>query len=383
MNIKRVAYILTPIDFGGAEKVSLNFLRTVDRNRFDILPILLVRPWEEPPHFAREIHRLDYRYETVPVARDRSADPWRVPRVAKRLYSILKREAVDLVHTNGYFADICGLPAAGCLRIKKLATCHGFIDGDQKLKYYNYLDKRAIRFCQRVIVVSDQLKSELVGSGVRASRIQVIPNAVAAGGDGAQRRLARKEKRRLAGIPDGAFVVGYTGRLSAEKGVRYLVEAVARLNGQGTAVRLLIIGAGGEMQELQNLVRQQGLEDRTVFTGFQTDSEAWISCLDVLTLPSLTEGTPMTLLEGMSLGVPVIASAVGGVPDVVRDGVNGFLVAPGDVEGLSRKILAIMQKQVAVDEVVAQGMQTINSNYGMANWCQKIESVYEGIEGVG
>jgi len=373
---RRAAYILTPVTFGGAEKVSLNFLRAVDRERFDIRPILLVRPWEQETHFAQEISRLGYRYDVIPVARGKSLDPLRVPRVARQLSAVLKQGAFDLVHTHGYFADITGLPIAGRLGIKKLSTCHGYIASSHKMKFYNCLDKHAIKLCQKVIVVSEQLQYDLINSGVNQSRIELIPNAVSVPVWGTTQERARIERRSALGIYPKDFVVGFTGRLSEEKGVRYLIEAVAKLRLEDVPVKLLIVGEGEEKQALQDLVSQRGLGASVVFAGFQADVENWVTVFDVLVLPSLTEGTPLALLESMALGVPVIASAVGGVPKVVTDGMNGLLVEPENVHEISVKIRLLMRDPGLTHKIISNGIRTITEHYNVENWCKRIEHLY-------
>ena len=375
----KVAYILTPITFGGAEKVSLNFLRYVDQDRFDIKPILLIRPWEEAPYFAREIKRLGYDYETVPVAlkpMSNGRDHFRLPRVAYRFYSILRKEPFDLVHTHGYFADICGLPIAKMLGIRTLSTCHGFISNDNKLKIYNKLDICALRLCKTIIAVSDDIKSELVRSGIRDSRISVIPNAVNSNLDQDELLVFRHKKRNSLDIEPDDFVVGYLGRLSKEKGLNYLIKAIEELRDEMVPVKLLIVGDGPERHALEQMVKDRELDSCVIFAGFQEDTENWFAALDVFVLPSLTEGTPMALLEAMGIGVPVIASAVGGVPKVVTDEINGFLVSAGQFEILCDRIKILKNNPDLYKKIGMEGLNTIREKYDIYSWCRDIESIY-------
>jgi glycosyltransferase involved in cell wall biosynthesis len=376
----RIAYILTPITFGGAEKVSLNFLRTVDRNRFDVQPILLTRPWEEEPYFACELQQLGYAYDTIPVGLKASGDRLRVPRVAWRLHSILKHGAFNLVHTHGYFADICGLPVARLLAINSISTCHGFIANDRKLSIYNLLDKYALRLSRAVIAVSEGIKDELTRSGIQNLRIEVIPNAVEPPAGEEELRARRQEKRRSLAIAPHEHLVGFLGRLSEEKGLTYLIEAAAELRDAAVPVKLLLIGDGPERSPLEQLVRARGLESMVIFAGFQTDIENWLPAFDSFVLPSLTEGTPMALLEAMAVGVPVIATAVGGVPKVVTDGVNGFLVPPGEVGPLSEKIQMLIENPDLKRRLSIEGINTIKRNYDIFSWCRRIENLYDGIK---
>ena len=375
-----VAYILTPISFGGSEKVSLNFLRTVDRSRFDIRPVLLIRPWETEPYFEQEINTLGYTCEKVPVALDPSGGPLRVPRVVWRLLSILKGTPFDLVHTHGYFADICGFLPAYFLKIKHVSTCHGFIETDKKLRTYNYLDKIILRSCRKVIAVSGEIRTELINSGISSTRIQVIPNAVKSSYDENELSVRRNEKREMLGVAPGMHVVGYLGRLSEEKGLAFLVQAIARLYVASIPVKLLIVGDGPQRASLEKLVKEKGIENEVIFTGFQTDIENWIFTFDIFALPSLTEGTPMALLEAMALGIPVVASAVGGVPKIINNLINGLLIEPEDSDSMEKAIKLLVENIELKIKIAAAGKFTVKNNYDINNWCQNIESFYDSLQ---
>lgn len=375
MNARRikVAYVLTPISFGGSEKVSLNFLRHADRNRFDIMPILLLRPWEEVPYFAREIGKLGYTYTTLPVSLRKGGDPVRVMRVAWRLLHILRRERFDLVHTHGYFADICTVFCSRLLGVPAVATCHGFIGNDSKLRLYNALDRSTIKRCSRVIAVSDTIRIQLTANGVAPAKIVLISNAVAAQeGEGAENA---QTVRGTFGITADDMVIGYLGRLSEEKGLRFLLQAASRLRREGLQVKLLLVGEGPEREVLERMAREED-SDFVVFAGFQTDIGRWLRIFDVFVLPSLTEGTPLALLEAMAAGVPIVATAVGGVPAIISDGVNGKLVPPADVVALGEGVRQILVDSELQERFRDAGKNTIRQKYCIEQWCRSIENIY-------
>ena len=174
----RVAYVLTPITFGGAEKVSLNFLSNVDRKQIDLHVIALVRPWEKPPLLLEEVKRLGIAYTTLPTRVRPGVDPLRILRVSLALYRIFRQQRFDLLHTHGYFADICALPIARLCRIPALSTCHGFINTDWKLQLNNRMDLWALRLCKRVLALSDGIRNGLEERGINKEKIRVITNAV-------------------------------------------------------------------------------------------------------------------------------------------------------------------------------------------------------------
>jgi len=376
----KIAYILTPIDFGGAEKVNLTFLRNIDRNRFDIHPIFLVRPWEKDNYFISQIESANYSNCTIPVAikpPNEGRDYFRITRSIWYLYLILSKGSFDLVHTHGYFADIIAMPVCKFLGIHHIATCHGFISNDRKLDIYMKLDKLMLRFVDNIIAVSTEIKNILVRSGIDESHINVIQNAVPNLYQIDSIAECRTEKRKKYSIGEEETLIGYVGRLSKEKGVRYLIEAASLLKRKVKTFKLIIIGEGPEKKELEYLTRSKGLEQYIIFAGFQRDIEKWLPALDLFILPSLTEGTPMALLEAMSMGIPVIATSVGGVPMIVKSGVNGLLVAPADSKELGLNILTLINNPDLRCKVATNGIRTIKERFDIKEWCDKIERQYD------
>src|SRR2546428_11901142 len=139
-----IAYIMTPVEFGGAERVNLNFLRNVDRAHFSVVPIVPIRPWEQENIFIDQLEKEKYTITRAPVAvcpPQHGKDYFRVLRCFRIIYSILRKNKFDLAHTHGYFADIVGILAARLLHIPVVSTCHGFISNGTRLEWYNLLDR--------------------------------------------------------------------------------------------------------------------------------------------------------------------------------------------------------------------------------------------------
>jgi len=374
----KIAYIFTPIEFGGAERVNLQFLKNVDRQLFAINPILFVRPWEDDNLTMRLIKDADYSISEIPVAlrpRSKGKDFHRLTRCFMHMYRILSMGKFDLVHTHGYMADIICVPICRILKIPQICTCHGYISNDRNLKLYNNLDKFMIRFCKRIITVSHEIQNELVKSGIAESKIIVIQNAVKIAYNEGTSTALRDNKRRLLSIKD-EFVMGYVGRLSEEKGVQFLIEAGSVLKERIKSFKIMIIGDGPRKKYLENMVREKGLEQEIIFTGFQANIEDYLPALDVFVLPSLTEGTPMALLEAMSMKIPIVATAVGGVPKVIKHGINGLLVTPCDYKEISEAILLIKNDPSLKDRLIIEAYKTIEKSFNIDEWCKKIEKEY-------
>jgi glycosyltransferase involved in cell wall biosynthesis len=141
--------------------------------------------------------------------------------------------------------------------------------------------------------------------------------------------------------------------------------------------KVILVGDGPARSELVRLVKENGLENDVLFVGFQPNVAHWLSMMDAFVLPSLTEGTPMALLEAMSMGVPVIASAVGGVPKVVKDGLNGFLVEPGNVGQISERLRCLKEDRCLRESVAQAGVETIRTHYDAGRWCVRIQEEYD------
>ena len=375
----KIAYILTPIDFGGSEQVSLSFLNNVDRTIFDIYPILLIRPWEEDGVFVGKLKSAKYQTYKIPVAlkpRSEKKDYFRVIRCIRRLYSIISHGSFQLIHTHGYFADIIGIIVSKMMRIPLISTCHGYISNDKNLVLYNRLDQMLLRFSDKIIAVSEQIKEDLEKSGIKESKITVIQNAVQNIYNAETYKKNRQKKRLDFAIKDREFIIGFAGRLSDEKGVKYLIEAGVHLLKTMIPYMIWIIGDGPKRQELEDMVKMKGLEEKIVFIGFQTNIEEWLPAIDVFVLPSLTEGTPMALLEAMAFGLPVIASDVGGIPKIINSGNNGILVPAANADKIKDAISMIWEYDSLRSKISGIAKKTIRSHFNINEWVKKIESVY-------
>jgi len=371
----RIAYLLTPVEFGGAEKVSLNFLQSVDRQLFDIYPILFFRPWEEDTSFLKELMRANFPIYKIPVSLGKQDFLWLIRRF-KITFSILMENHFDLLHTHGYVADIIGIMTAKMLRVRTISTCHGFIENDKKLSRYNALDRLVLRFCDTIIAVSADIQRSLTDCGIKANRIKVIPNAVRTDIDKSSLLNQRQEARQLFGFSEEDCVLGYVGRLSPEKGLTYLIESAALARNANCPVKMLIIGEGPEQGELRNTVKRRGLESHAVFAGFQTIIDGLLPAIDIFILPSLTEGTPMSLLEAMAYGIPAIASTVGQIPEIIDSGKSGILVRPEDAEQMKDAIVFLCNKPSVRESIGKAGRKKVKRHFDIKNWTRKIENEY-------
>jgi len=370
----KIAYVLTPVTFGGSEKVSLNFLKHVNRDKFDIEPIIFVRPWEEN-FFQEEIRQLKLKTFSIPVSKSVKGELFRVPRCLMKLKEIVGAHEYDLVHTHGYLADMLGLVAARTSGIPVVSTCHGFIRGGLKLSLYNRLDLAALGYFDKVIAVSDSISNGWLQNKVKPQKISVIENCVSTGANPALVAAAGKKRELMRVAPD-EILLGFFGRLSSEKGLIHLLEALKLLVSLKVPVKLALLGEGAQRAELEEIVQRDKLSDRVIFAGFQPGIEEWLVAADIFVLPSLTEGTPMALLEAMSLGLPCIASAVGGIPQVIDSGIDGILVPPGNPEELGEALFSLCLDAEKRALLSNNAKEKIRQKFNIKKWTSKIENEY-------
>lgn len=255
------------------------------------------------------------------------------PGLVFRLASILRAYRPDVVHTHDYKTDAVAWLGSRLVfpRPRLVATMHGVVRTSAALRTYEKLDARVLRRFDAVVAVSDGTADIARSYGIRGERIHLVSNGV---DTEAFRPGNRAEARRALGLPVDGALVGVVGRLSAEKGQDVLLDAFASV---GAGVRLAVVGDGPETDALQ-----QAAGPNVRFLGRREDMARVYAALDLLALPSRTEGLPLTLLEAAACGVPAVATRVGDVAKVVVPGETGYLVPPGDPEALAAALNAAL-----------------------------------------
>ena len=368
----RVALLATSVEFGGIERVVLNLVEYMGQD-VEFVPIIFTRSDVEKTAFFDRLRALGVAYD--PIYMD-AVTPMAADAVnLVRLLRLLRNRTFDLIHSHGYRADIFALAMSKWFRVPLVSTCHGFTPNDARLRFYCSLDAFALRRFARVIAVSARMKDELIAYGVDEARIRVVINAVAEV-PAEDRLTTRASARASLGMGDDDFVLGYVGRLSQEKGVAHLVDAFATVAAAHPNCRLLIVGDGPERAALEQQTRAHGLTSRVIFAGFQGDTRESYSAMDAFVLPSLTEGTPMALLEAMGYRLPVVASAVGGVPAVLADRENGILVEAGNVPQLAQAIGSLVAEVPLRESLAEAGVQAVRDRYGVDGWIQRTREIY-------
>jgi glycosyltransferase involved in cell wall biosynthesis len=353
----RVYQFITPSQIGGAEVHVMTLCRKLAERGHGVTVVC-----PRGRALTRELE--DRGFDVWAPRTTGKVDPVTLVRLAARL----RRDRVAVLHTHLSTASLIGGLAARWARVPAVATVHGLNT------------RTAFAYARRIIAVSHAVCEHLVAQGMPVSRISVIYNGI---------ELDRYREppdaglvRARMGLAPGESLIGAVGRLGPEKGHSYLIEAMALLiKREGLQARLLIVGEGRNRPVLLQTARRCGIADRVTLMGFQRDVMPYEAALDLFCLPSLKEGLSLSALEAMALSKPVIASRVGGTPEVVADGETGLLVEPANPEALARALSELLRDRERAQRMGAAGRARVERLFDLERSVDQVEEVYRRLVG--
>jgi len=313
-----------------------------------------------------------------------------------RVLRILIREKPDIVHTHTAKAGAVGRLAVLLYRVlfpfsskpvNVFHTYHGHVFHSYfsgwKTLLYRGIEKALGLFTTRIITLSETLKKELVGFDIAPeSKITVIPLGIDLSPFLELENL-RGHLRSELKANDETFLVGIVGRLVPIKGHSVFFQAAKIVSDMpefhDKNIQFLVVGDGTLRETLESQVRELGITDRAVFLGFRTDLNVIYADLDLLVLSSFNEGTPVSVIESLCSGVPVVSSSVGGVPDLIRDGENGLLVPPADAGKLAEAIASVMKDTDLRKKLGENGKSSVYPDYHYTHLVDRLGRFYESL----
>lgn len=361
-----ILHVAAPAEVGGAERVLQGLAIGHRRLGHDVHVLAIL---SEPPtghSFFLPLRETGVRTHALVLP----SRAYRRERVS--VGALCRRLRPDVVHTHGYRPDILDAPVARRLGIPVVSTVHGFTGGGWKMRLYERLHRAALRRLDVVVAVSALLAELLTRGGVAPARVHVVPNAWME----APSPLKRGAARRKLGLSTNGFRVGWVGRLSPEKGPDVLLEALPHLGDLPYSVSIL--GEGPQRPALEHRARNLGVAARVRWHGSVPDARRLFSAFDVFVLSSRTEGTPIALFEAMAAEVPIVAAAVGGVPDVISSN-EALLVAPGDALGLAEAIHSVYRDPAAARWRAAAARTRLSKKFACAPWLARYEAIYRDL----
>lgn len=384
----KTIHIITRLDKGGSAENTLLTVGGLDKKMYDVI---LVKGLSIESNMAedeakaveesvRETEREGVRVITVPCLVRRIHTFYDL-KAFFALIKIMRHEHPNIVHTHTSKAGILGRWAAFLARVPIIIhTPHGHVFwgylGRCKASFYIILERLTACITDKIIALTQQEKKDhlhfliasedkfsVVHSGINLDRFSNLS-------------VNSADMKRKLGISKGNLVVGTAGRLTHVKGHRYLIEAAGEIVDVRPDTTFVFLGDGKLLNELKNMASRLGIEENVKFLGWRPDVAEIISTFDIFVLPSLNEGMGRVLIEAMALGKPIVASDVGGIPDLVVDSKNGYLVPVGDVEALVARIRELLDDSGKREKMGKNG-KSRSVNYSSDLMVKKIDRLYQ------
>ncbi len=317
----------------------------------------------------------------------REVAPFHDMRSIRRLTAIMREHRPHILHTHtakaGALARAAALGAGDARPPIIVHTFHGHVlkgyFGAGRTAFFKQVERTLARTSDVLIAVSPEVRDELVAHGIApADKFIVIRLGIPLDerlGD----ETANLDYRELYGIPPDAFVIGWVGRMTGVKDTDAVLEIVAATRERGVEAVLCMVGDGPDRERLEQVAHDLGIARSTYFVGYQSDVAGYYRLFDAFLLPSVNEGTPVSAIEALASGTPVVATRVGGVPDVVDDGVNGFLVPPRDVEGAADRLAELARDPELRARLGRAGRVGASERYSVERLVDDVDRLYRSL----
>jgi glycosyltransferase involved in cell wall biosynthesis len=369
----KIFHVIDSAGIYGAEVMLLNLMQ--EQQNLGLSPLLCSIGDLNEKEKALEVEAQSRKLEVTKI---------RIPRGLK-LRSALKilqdarYHKADIIHLHGYKDTILlGFLPRAMRRIPTIRTLHGWTSNKKlsKIWIYECLDRFCLRKIDAVVCVNANFSFQRAGF-LKRMKIFTIENGIPE--LSFDRDLILREDCETSEFCKNAFVIGGIGRLSAEKGFKYLIEAMDSLLTKKPDCKLVLIGEGNQKKELERIVYERGLAKNVLMTGYKQYASKYLPIFDVFVLPSLTEGLPIVLLEAMQSKTPIVATRVGGVPGVLGEGKCGVLIEPGSSEALEKAILHIMENKDSADAMAKKAKEIALTKYSSSRMAMDYYKLYNSL----
>ena len=318
----------------------------------------------------------------------REISPFRDAVAIARLALLIRRVRPHILHTHtakaGAVGRLAALLAGDARPPIVVHTFHGHVlrgyFDPVRTAGFRLLERWLARMSTALVAVSPQVRDDLVALGVAPrERFVVVRLGIELEQRVAAEQDGRGESRRILGIGADRFAVGWIGRMTGVKRTEDVLRAFRRLRDRGVDACLCMIGDGPDRPTVERRAHELGVMRDTLFLGYQEDVAPFYAAFDAMILPSINEGTPVSAIEALAAGRPVVATRVGGVPDVVREGEDGFLVDPGDVDALAERLAQLAADPDLRERLGAAGRARVIPRYSVERLVDDIDRLYRSL----
>jgi len=366
----RVLHLRKSEGFYGAEKIILSLVEEIDSSIFETTIGCLNDVRKPCLDLAFEARQGNINTEVI-TCRSR----FDLQTILK-IISIVRRKKIDILHCHGFKADIYGWFAARWTDCYLMTTKHGWTHANRLVRLWEWMDLIFLRSFDKIVAVSDQIAQELLKKHISQDRIHRIPNGTPIYDNN---KLDQSSLRKEMGFKREDRIVGIVGRLSIEKGHRFFLEAAKSILNKFPSTKFLIVGEGNLYAELKNQAFSLGLKENVFFTGFRKDVALLYRTMDVVVSSSLREGIPMTILESMAVGKPVVATSVGGVTKLVQNNRTGFLIPPRDADAIAKKVIKMLGDKKLMKNMGHEGKKFVRDHFSSKKMAEAYSVLYRDI----
>jgi glycosyltransferase involved in cell wall biosynthesis len=368
----KVAHVIATNFFGGPEKQIVEHLKRLDPSVYSSRLISFLEDGREN-QILRQAQMAGIEQQGISMGSPFDFRAWR------QLQNFVRAESIDLFCVHGYKSTVMGAWIHKTLGIPTLAFSRGYTAENLKVALYQYCDRLALRLLSGVVCVSEGQRRKLAALGVCPKRSWVVHNAVQAPETLPDFHGIRLEVCRQLALPADALLCVSAGRLSPEKGHADLLRAIAEIGDRAPAWYFMLCGDGPCRARLQQQIHALRLQQRVRLAGFRTDIQDIFQAMDLFVLPSHSEGLPNVVLEAFALGKPVIATSVGGVPEIIENGVNGVLVPPRQPSVLAEAMVRCFHEPARMAAWGQAARRTVQTRFTFEEQNRRLEGIYAEI----
>ncbi|MCD6219722.1 GT4 family glycosyltransferase PelF, partial [Candidatus Calescamantes bacterium] len=365
----KVLRVLPSLEMGGVEKTLISLLPHLEEKGFTVKVCTLYRK----DILAKELEKIGIPVINIGM-RARIDIDLKYLRGIFHLAEFIRKEKFHIVHTHLYRANTPGRIAAILARVPIIIANEHNVDSWKRFSQRR-MDRFLAKFTDKIIVVSNEVKKFYVNEvGIPDDKLEVIYNGVDL--KRFEKDFDKKKKRKELGLPLSSPLVGTIGRLQLQKDHKTFLKASSLILKKFPKVHFLIVGGGSLRKELENFTRNLKIEKNVHFLGERKDIEEILPLMDIFVLTSKREGFPITVLEAMACSIPVVATSVGGTPELIEEGKTGFLIPPENPHILSEAIINLLKNEELGKEMGKYGKERVKS-FSIEKMVEKTEFLYD------
>jgi len=362
-----ILHIYQNSKIGGVQQQLLSLLKAYSRERFN--PIFCcLGPKEE---IGKEIEGTGIEFIPLNKLRYNRFSSG----IVLELHRLMKKKQIHVVRTHRYRSNLYGRLAAFFAGVPVIiASVHDNYRTDKRPKR-RIMNRILSKITDKIVAVSEAVKEDIMRyDRIDPSKIEVIPNGIDVERFNPEKKTT--DIRKEFSLEEDDIVIGFIGRIVTAKGLEYLLDALPYLKGEFKSIKLLIVGEGSLVEELKERAKKNNIFNNILFTGKRRDIPEILASIDIFVMPSIAEGLPNALLEAMAMGKPIVTTEVGGIPEVIKNEINGLLVPPRNAESLVTAIKTFLDNRHLAIKIGQRAKNYVEENLSIQTTTQKWESLY-------